>query len=167
MIVSKVLLPGSYDPMTLGHLDIIKRCSKMFSQVVVMVGNNNQKEYLLSARNRIEYIKDAVRNLTNVSVDFYDGLVVDYAYNHNIDFIVKGIRDENDLRYEKEMAYVNNKISLEKYAKGIETFYLHSEPEFLYTSSTLVRSLIKLDQPYSDYVHNSELLKELLTGKRL
>lgn len=127
-----------------------------------MVGCNEQKSCLLSADKRMEYIKDAVRNLPNVSVDCYDGLVVDYVFNNGIDFIVKGLRDENDLLYEEEMAFVNSNIFAEKYGREVETLYLHSNPVFAYTSSTLVRRLLELNLPVTQYVHNPELLKELL-----
>ncbi|MBR5309311.1 MAG: pantetheine-phosphate adenylyltransferase [Clostridia bacterium] len=160
--MSKVLVPGSFDPFTLGHLDVVKRCSATFDKVVVMVGFNSAKKGFLSEQKRIEYINDAVKELDNVEVIAYDGLVVDFAHDNGIDFIVKGIRNENDVEYESQMACVNKNIALEKYGKGIETLYLQAAPEFVHTSSSLVRQLIGMNLSVSKYVHNENLLLRLI-----
>ena len=162
--MSKILIPGSFDPMTIGHEEIIKRCSTMFDTVVVMVGYNEAKKGLLSVDERILYAKDALKDYDNVVVESYNGLVVDFAHDNGIDFIVKGIRNEKDLAYESEMAYVNSNISFEKYGKRIETFLMNSSPEYAYTSSSLVRSLLGMNLSVDKYVHNPELLL-LIIGK--
>ena len=160
--MSKVLIPGSFDPITLGHIDIIKKCSGIFDEVIVMVGFNEAKKGFLSAEKRVAYAKDALNDLTNVEVVSYSGLVVDFAFDNNVNLIVKGIRNREDYEYESEMAYVNNNLSFEKYNKGIETFFINSDPEYKYTSSTLVRKLLELNLSIDKYVHNAKYLNEVL-----
>lgn len=158
----KVLCPGSFDPLTLGHLDIIKRCSKIFDQVVVAVGVNENKKVFIPYEKRLEYINDAIRDLPNVSAVLYKGLTVDFAKEQGIDLIVKGIRNSGDFAYENEMAVVNRDISLKKYGREIETLYMYSAPEHIHTSSTLVRDLVSMKLPVDEYVHNDRLLYELI-----
>ena len=160
--MSKALCPGSFDPMTLGHIDIIKRCSTIFDEVVVLIGKNAEKKGLLSSDKRLEFAKHALKEIKNVDVVVYDGLIVDYAYNNNIDVIVKGIRNSADTEYENEMANTNKCLSVDKYDKAIETLYLMTSPEYTYTSSSLVRQLISMDLPIERYVHNADLLYKLI-----
>jgi len=96
----KVLYTGSFDPITVGHLDIIKRISKMFDTVVVTVFNNKEKKYWFSIEERCQMVKDAVKDLKNVEVDFTEGLVVDYCKNNNISIIIRGLRAVSDYEYE-------------------------------------------------------------------
>ncbi|MBR3994410.1 MAG: pantetheine-phosphate adenylyltransferase [Clostridia bacterium] len=159
--MSKVLIPGSFDPITLGHIDIIKKCSKSFDKVIVMVGYNENKKEFLSAEKRVMYALDALKDLQNVDVVSYPGFVIDFAYDNKIDFIVKGIRNNEDFEYESQMASVNYTLSLEKYGRGIETFFINSSPEYRYTSSTLVRQLMELKLPFDKYAHNPKLLNEI------
>lgn len=162
--MSKVLVPGSFDPMTLGHIEIIKRCSAIFDKVVVMVGYNENKKGLLTADQRLRFACDALKDLPNVEVVVFGGLVTDFAHENDIDMIVKGIRNEEDLSYESEMAYVNSDISLQKYGKRTETLFMNSSPEMVYTSSSLVRKLLALNLPVEKYVHAPALLNEIITG---
>ncbi len=158
----KAMCPGSFDPLTLGHFDIIKRCSTIFDEVIVVVGYNESKKGLLPFEKRVEYIKDAFREFTNVSVTAYSGLTVDFAKENGVDVIVKGIRNSKDLDYENEMTTVNRTLSKDKFGKEIETLYMYCKPEYMYTSSSLVRSLIEMKLPVDAYVHNTELLMKLL-----
>ena len=156
------ILPGSYDPITNGHLDIIKRVSQMFDNVIVLVANNSEKNYLFSAENRTLLVKDAVKSISNVTVDYTDGMLVDYIANNNRPIIVKGIRNEVDFLYEKQMAEFNSDLSFEKYGFHAETLLLISKPEFNEISSTKVRTLISERKDYKNLVPNSHLLTSLL-----
>jgi len=160
--VSIVLIPGSFDPLTLGHIEIVKRCSLIFDQVVVLVGFNEQKKGFLEPCKRVEFARDAFKSMPNVTVDMDSGLIVDYAHENNIDIIVKGIRNEEDLAYESEMAYVNNDISFDKYGKVIETLFMNTHPEYYHYSSSLVRKLLALGLPVGKYIHNEHLLFKLI-----
>lgn len=156
------MLPGSYDPMTLGHIDIIKRCAAMFDKVIVVIGYNEKKRGLLNSIQRVKYAENALCDIKNVYVKSYDGLTIDFAYNNDIDFIVKGIRNDADVSYENEMAYVNGKASFEKFGKRIETLYLSSAPEYMYISSSVVRQMLGVGLSVKEYVHNEDLLKSII-----
>ncbi len=103
----KVILPGSYDPVTLGHLDLIKRASESFDEVFAVAFINPEKEYRFSAEERVKMLALATEGLLNVRVDFSDGLVIDYMRSRGIDKIVKGYRNETDIAYEKKQAEYN------------------------------------------------------------
>lgn len=156
------ILPGSYDPITKGHLDIIKRVSEMFDNVIVLVANNSEKKYLFSAENRTLLVSDAVKSISNVSVDYTDGMLVDYIAKNNRPIIVKGIRNEADFVYEKQMAEFNINLSFEKYGFHAETLFLISKPEFNDISSTKVRTSINEEKDYKSIVPNPDLLASLL-----
>ncbi len=158
----KVLCPGSFDPLTLGHLDIIRRCSAAFDQVIVAVGVNESKKGFLSYEKRLEYIKDAVRDLSNVTAVIYEGLTVDFAFETGADIIVKGVRNFEDFAYENEMTVVNLDIARHKYGRELETLYMYSSPVHMHTSSSLVRKLACSNLPVEKYVHNAQLLYELM-----
>lgn len=160
--MNNVLCPGSYDPITLGHLSVIRRCAAVFDKVFVVVGYNENKKGLLTPEQRVLFAKDALGDLHNVEIEAYSGLTVDYAHEHDCDIIVKGIRNSVDLDYENEMAVANRDISITKFGKSIETLYIPSEPIYIYTSSSTVRQLMSMHLPIEKYVHNSELLYEIL-----
>lgn len=157
----KAMLPGSFDPFTLGHLDIVVRCSKLFDEIVIVVGNNSQKNYLMSSEARIKYINDAVKGLDNVKCVLWDGLIADFAAEAGINIIVKGVRNQADVEYENEMTFVNRSIASLKNNSVLETFYLSSLPEYSHISSSVVRKLLSLDLSVKEYVHNESLLKNL------
>ncbi len=160
--MSKALIPGSFDPITLGHLDIIKRASKLFDEVVVLAAVNPSKNYMLCTNSRVSLIQDAVKDLKNVSVDSYDGLLVDYINAHGIDVIVKGLRNSTDYAYENEMALSNMKLGHKLYSVPVETLYMPCNPEFSNVSSSLIRLLLKQGADVCDLVPNSKLLTSLI-----
>lgn len=160
--MSKVIIPGSFDPITLGHLDIIKRSSILFDEVYVVIGINTEKKYILSDEKRLEYVCDAVNDFPNVKVLLHKGLIVDAAHDIGADFIVKGVRNASDLEYENRMADVNRELSLKKRGKIFETVYLPASLEYVHTSSSLVRELISMNLPFDKYVHNPVLLSKLI-----
>lgn len=139
----RVMITGSFDPPTLGHLDIIKRASALFDEVVVCVAENSEKKYAYSADRRLEMLAAACGALDNVTVDLCHGLVAEYAASHGIDAIVKGVRSPIDLDYEMTLDRVNKSIA------GVETLFLAASPEYSHLSSTVAREMIKYGRDLS------------------
>lgn len=133
----KAVYPGSFDPMTLGHLDIIKRASKMFEQVVVCVLNNKAKSPLFSVEDRVKILNEAVKDLPNVSVDTFEGLLIDYAKENNIHVAIRGLRAVTDFEYELQIAQTNRKFSDD----GLDTVFLTTSLEYAYLSSSVVKEI--------------------------
>jgi pantetheine-phosphate adenylyltransferase len=133
---SRVIYPGSFDPITMGHVDIITRLSKSFGEVVVLVANNSQKDFLFNAEERKDLILQAVKGHHNISVDIFDGLTVNYMKKHNIDKIVRGLRAIVDFEYEMTMANINRKLE-----PDIETLLVFASPEYYYISSRSVKEV--------------------------
>ena len=129
---------GSFDPFTVGHLDIVKRASALFDEVWVLLAVNASKRYMFSEETRLEMVRKAVENIPNVKVDSFDGLTVDFAKRVGAKFLVRGIRNAADVDYEQTVAW-NNKILFPE----CETVFLSSAPEHLMVSSTVVRELLK------------------------
>lgn len=160
--MSNALIPGSYDPITNGHLDIIRRCSRLFDNVTVLISKNSQKNYLLCSKSRACLALDAVKDLPNVKVDVYDGLLVDYVKANSIDVTVKGVRNETDFSYEQSMAYTNKQLSSSLHSYDFETLYMPSSKEYTDISSSLVRLLLQQNADVTSFVPNSRLLYELI-----
>ena len=160
--MSKALIPGSYDPITVGHLDVIKRASLLFDEVVVLVSKNSAKNYMLCSEKRAVLVEDAVKKMHNVRVAIYDGLLVDFAKANDIDVTVKGIRNDKDYQYEESMAGTNMLLSRKLYGRDFETMYLPCSKEYSDVSSTVVRMLISNCADISGLVPNSELLLGLI-----
>ncbi len=133
----KAVYPGSFDPMTLGHLDIIKRASKMFEQVVVCVLNNKAKSPLFSVEDRVKILNEAVKDLPNVSVDTFEGLLIDYAKENNVHVAIRGLRAVTDFEYELQIAQTNRKFSDD----GLDTVFLTTSLEYAYLSSSVVKEV--------------------------
>ena len=129
---------GSFDPFTLGHLDIVRRASALFDELWVLLAVNASKKYLLPESTRVEIVKTAVKDFPNVKVDCFDGLTVDFAKRVGARFLVRGIRGVGDIEYEQTVAW-NNKLLYPE----CETVFLSSAPEHLMVSSTVVRELLK------------------------
>ena len=129
---------GSFDPFTLGHLDIVKRASALFDELWVLLAVNASKKYLFSEKDRLEMVRKAVADIPNVKVDAFDGLTVDFMKRVGAKFLVRGIRSSADVEYEQTVAW-NNKILFPE----CETLFLSSAPEHLMVSSTVVRELLK------------------------
>ncbi len=136
MQMNKILAvcPGSFDPVTVGHLDIIKRAAKMFEEVIVVVMTNSSKHPSFTAEERMEMIGAATADIPNVSVDKYDGLLADYAAMRGAGAIVKGLRAMSDFEYEFQMALTNRKLN-----PNIETVFLTTTADNMYLSSSMVK----------------------------
>lgn len=128
--------PGSFDPITNGHLDIIKRSSRIYDKVVVGVLNNSAKTPLFTSDERVEMIKEVTKGLDNVEVDSFGGLLVDFAKSKEATVIVKGLRTVADFEYEFQMALLNKALNPE-----YETVFMMTDSKYLYISSSMVREL--------------------------
>lgn len=146
---------GSFDPMTIGHLDILYRISMLADKVIVLVGNNKSKKYLLNLDTRIKLINDIIKeqSIKNAKADALGVSVIDYVNTNckNGVFLIKGLRNTNDFVYESDMAYMNNKLT----NMSIETVYLQTNPKYIHISSSLVRELYLLNKDISEFVPNT------------
>lgn len=129
--------PGSFDPLTSGHLDIIERASRLFETVTVLVTFNPHKQGMFTPEERMELIREATAHLDNVVVDSWSGLLVNYTTEHNIPVLVKGLRSAVDYEYEVPMAQMNRRLS------GVETMLMESDPKYGHVSSTLMKEVVK------------------------
>lgn len=136
--MSKACCPGSFDPMTNGHLDIFRRAARIFDEVVITVVVNPNKQGMFSIDERIALIEENVADLPGVTVDRWTGLLVDYAKQQGVACILKGLRNSTDFDYELPMAGMNMHLT------GVETAFLTTAPEFSYVSSSLVKEVAKL-----------------------
>lgn len=136
--MSTALCPGSFDPVTLGHIDIIERASRHFDEVVVAVIRNPQKtQSLFTLEERQEMLAECTAHLTNIRIECFKGLLVEFAREHGADAIVKGLRAVSDFDYELQMAQMNQRLS------GIDTFFLSTSPNYSFLSSSLVREVAR------------------------
>lgn len=139
--------PGSFDPITMGHLDIITRASAMFDKLIVVVMNNVSKHYTFSPTERKEMIEKCVKDLPNVQVDVYDGLLAEYAAQQNACAIIKGLRAMSDFEYEFQMALTNKKLN-----PNVETLFLTTSAENMYLSSSMVKQIAGMGGDVSDFL---------------
>lgn len=145
---SKVICPGSFDPVTVGHLDIITRASKMFDHVVVAVMNNVVKAPVFTTEERMELLAEAVKDLDNVEiVGSTDGLLADYARELGASAIVKGLRAVSDFEYEFQQSLINKKLNPE-----LETVFLTCNSDYMYLSSSIVKQVAYLGGDISSFV---------------
>ena len=151
MAIRRAVAPGSFDPITLGHLDVIERASGIFDEVVIAVLINSSKSGLFSIEERIAMIEDSVAPLGNVRVDSWSGLLVDYCKEREISVIIKGLRAVSDFDYELQMSQMNLKL------KGVETFFMATKPDYSFLSSSLVKEIAKYGGDVSSWVPSNVL----------
>ena len=132
------LCPGSFDPVTSGHIDIFERAAKMFDHVIVGVFNNVSKQPLFTVEERVKMLRRATEHIPNISVDAFSGLLPDYAHKNNIHVIVRGLRDANDFLYEFPRAMLMKNL-----APDIESIFLTTTPGHYHVSSSAIRELVK------------------------
>lgn len=145
--MATALCPGSFDPVTLGHLDIIERTARHFDDVIVAVIRNPQKANpLFALEEREEMLREVTAHLTNVRIEFFKGLLVDFARDVGAEAIVKGLRAVSDFDYELQMAQMNQRLS------GIDTFFISTSPQFSFLSSSLVREVARFGGDVSSMV---------------
>lgn len=145
--MSKAVFPGSFDPVTNGHLDLIKRASKIFDRLVVGVLINSAKIPLFSVEERVEMLEKLTSEFGNVTVQSFDGLLVDFVKMTGSDVIVRGLRTSQDFEYELPLAQTNYKLS-----DGTDTIFLATSPEHSYISSSAVKELLRYNADISDMV---------------
>ncbi|WP_040791454.1 pantetheine-phosphate adenylyltransferase [Nocardia paucivorans] len=138
------LCPGSFDPVTNGHIDVFERVAAQFDEVVVTVMVNKKKKGMFDIAERMEMLRDATAHLSNVRVASWHGLLVDFAREQGITTIVKGLRDATDFGYELQMAQMNKKLS------GVDTFFVATNPAFGYLSSSLIKEVASFGGDVSD-----------------
>jgi pantetheine-phosphate adenylyltransferase len=141
------LFPGSFDPITKGHLDVVSRALPLFDKIIIAVGKNANKKYMFPLDQRMQWIKDTFENEEKVIVDSYDGLTVTYAKNNKAQFLLRGLRNPADFEFEKAIAQSNQKMTPE-----LETVFLLTNPEFAFISSSIVRDIIKNNGDYKLFV---------------
>jgi len=143
----KSIYPGSFDPITNGHIDVIKRASRIFDQVTIAVSQNINKKSFLSEKEKIEAINLSLEGLKNVEVIAFDSLLVDFAKTNNAQIILRGLRAVSDFEYEFQLAGMNKHLD-----KNIETFFLTPSEEFSNISSSLVKEILMLGGDISSFV---------------
>ncbi len=141
------ICPGSFDCITLGHLDIITRAAAMFDEIIVVAMNNQDKKYTFTSKERIDMIKKSTAGIKNVTVDLYDGLLADYAAKKHASAIIKGLRAMSDFEYEFQMALANKKLNPQ-----VETLFLTTSTENMYLSSSMVKQIAVMGGDVSDFV---------------
>lgn len=148
----KVIYPGSFDPLTKGHMDIIKRLRDMFDEVIVVILNNENKNALFSVDEREAILEEAIKeeNLTNISIHTFDGLLVNFARDMGVKLIARGLRGVTDYEYEKNIARVNSTLY-----DGLETIFLLSNPAYSFVSSSGVREIAAFKGDVSAFVSPS------------
>lgn len=135
--MKRAVYPGSFDPVTYGHLDVIKRASEIFDVLVVSVLNNKEKTPLFSVEERVKILKEATKDIPNVQVDSFSGLLTNYTAENDIHVAVRGLRAITDFEYELQMAQINSKLS----AGRLDTVFLTTRLEYAYLSSSSVKEI--------------------------
>jgi pantetheine-phosphate adenylyltransferase len=157
--MKKAVCPGSFDPITNGHVDIIRRAAELFDEVTVLVVTNPDKKCVFSPEERCELISKAVEGIEGIKVDSFSGLLADYVKKNKISAIVKGIRSSSDFEYEFQMALANRSL-----APDAETVFITADPSNMYVSSSLIRQIAGFGGDVSDFVPKnivSEIEKRL------
>lgn len=151
--------PGSFDPITLGHLDIIRRAASMFDELIVVIMTNPAKKCSFTADERRVMIEKSVEDIDNIKVESYDGLLADYAALKGASAIIKGLRAMSDFEYEFQMALTNKKLN-----PRVETLFLTTSAENMYLSSSMVRQIASMNGDITDFVPaviHSDIMKRL------
>jgi|SRR5690625_275360 len=152
------ICPGSFDPITNGHLDIIQRGAEIFNQVIVAVFNNQSKSPLFSMEERIYLIKESTKDIPNVKVDSSEGLLIDYARQKNAQVILRGLRAVSDFEYEMQITSMNRKLD-----DNIETFFMMTNNQYSFLSSSIVKEIAKYQACVKDLV--PEVVEQALIEK--
>ena len=151
------IVPGSFDPITYGHIDIIKRSAQLFDEVIVAILVNPDKKYLFTLEEREEMINESIKDFNNVKVDSFSGLLVDYAKKVNSTVIVRGLRAVSDFEYEMQLTFMNKALD-----DNIETFYMMANKQYSFISSSIVKGVSGFGADLSKFVpkHVEERLEK-------
>lgn len=152
------IYPGSFDPVTKGHIDILERASKMFDRVIIAVLKNSSKKSFLPVNDRVELIRQSIGHIQNAVVDSFDGLTVEYARKSGAEFLIRGLRAVSDFEYEMQLSQANMSI-----APDIGTVFLITKPKYNFISSGIVKEIASFGQDISKFVPESvvEYLKKI------
>ncbi|HBC04131.1 MAG: pantetheine-phosphate adenylyltransferase [Aequorivita sp.] len=142
----RAVFPGTFDPITLGHVDIIKRALPLFDELIIAIGVNADKKTMFSLEERIQLIEDVFKNESQVKVKSYSGLTANFCKEENAQFIVRGLRNSIDFAYEQSIAQANAKVN------GIDSVFLISSPEYSHISSSIVRDIARHGGDYQDLI---------------
>lgn len=145
--MKKVIYPGTFDPVTYGHIDIVKRAVNLFDEIIVTVAVNPTKNQLFSTEERVMMLKESLKNYDRVSVDSFDGLLVEHAKQVGATGIIRGLRQISDFEFEFQMALMNRKL-----AGDITTIFLMPNEKYTYLNSTVIRNLASLHADVGDFV---------------
>ena len=145
----RAVFPGSFDPITLGHKDIIERSVSLFDEIIIAVGTNSEKKYMFPLAQRIKFIADTFTEKKSISVNSFEGLTTEFCKESKVDFIIRGLRNSADFEFEKAIAHTNKCLS------GIETVFLLTSAETSFISSSIVREIISNQGNYTKLVPNS------------
>tara|TARA_Y200000002_G_scaffold251171_1_gene208084 strand:- start:181 stop:636 length:456 start_codon:yes stop_codon:yes gene_type:complete len=141
------VFPGSFDPITLGHVDIIKRSLKLFDKIIIGIGENKDKKYMFSSAKRTEFVYETFQNEKNIVVIPYEGLTVNFCKKNDAKFIIRGLRNPADFEFEKSIALTNRKIN-----NDVETVFILTNKEYSFISSSIVRDLIKNNGDFNLFI---------------
>ena len=144
------IYPGSFDPVTKGHLDVLERASKMFDRVIIAVLKNSSKKSFLPVNDRVKLIKESIKDLDNVEVDSFEGLTIEYAKSKGAHFLIRGLRAVSDFEYELQLCQTNSAI-----APDIDTVFLTTKPKYNFISSSIVKELSDFGTDVSKFVPKS------------
>lgn len=160
--MTEAVYPGTFDPLTFGHLDLIERGSKVFDEVIVAIGVNPHKEPLFSVEERKRMLTDHTKHLKNIQVDSFDGMLVDYLQRKDINIILRGIRTLSDFEYEFRMALTNRTVR-----KDVETVFIMTSEKYSFLNSTLIKDAVSLGGEVSAFIPRDieEMLKKRLQAK--
>jgi pantetheine-phosphate adenylyltransferase len=143
----RAIYPGSFDPITYGHIDIAKRAAELFDELYVVVMENKRKNYTFTIEERVEMVKECLKDLPNVRVDTFSGLLVEYTTRNNINVVIRGLRAVTDFEYELQMALANKEI-----CNGVETIFLMTDKNYSFLSSSLVKEVASFGGQVSQWV---------------
>lgn len=146
------VFPGSFDPITLGHYDIVERAVPLFDKIIIAIGQNSQKNYMFSLEQRMEFIKKTFKDFPNVEVDHFKGLTIDYCRSKDVKFILRGLRNPADFEFEKAIAQTNRTLTQDN---KIETIFLLTSSGKSFISSSIVREIISFNGHYQILVPDS------------
>ena len=153
------IYPGSFDPITKGHLDILKNASGIFDKVIIAVARNGEKKGFLSTEERVELIKKSIEGLDNVEVDAFEGLTIEYAKKRGAEILIRGLRAVSDFEYEMQLSQTNSALCDE-----IKTVFLTTKPKYNFISSSTIREILQNNGDISKFV--PQAVNEYLTQKK-
>jgi pantetheine-phosphate adenylyltransferase len=147
------IFPGSFDPITIGHVDIIERALPLFDKIIISVGSNSEKKYFFNLEKRIQWIKKVFIKNPKIEVKSYNKLTVEFAKDSNARFLIRGLRNISDFEFEKTMAHANSELN-----PSIESVFLLTKPKYSFITSTIVRDTLRNNGDYQKFVPNQVVI---------